>query len=121
MLRTISKPIVKGLHVFLHTATLALVATALSAMIEFKNGMKFPHLYSAHSWFGLIVAFLYVCQVQLSRTFPIRNPLTNYKPLTLRNCNNNQDYHCFATTTLKHSRITLLNSILMNSIFFSMY
>ena len=69
MLRSVSKPIVKGLHVFLHTVTLALVATGLSAMIEFKNGVKFPHLYSAHSWFGLIVVFLYISQVQLSHTF----------------------------------------------------
>ncbi|EDV26727.1 expressed hypothetical protein, partial [Trichoplax adhaerens] len=62
MLRTISKPTVKAIHVFLHTATLALVGTALAAVIKSKNDLKFTHFYSAHSWFALIVLFLYASE-----------------------------------------------------------
>ena len=61
-LRSKNKPLLKRIHATLNGSILVLVALALWAVIYNKKSSGGTHLYTLHSWLGVLTCFLFVSQ-----------------------------------------------------------
>ena len=61
--RTENKFVVKLVHFVLQLGAFAIAVWGLKAVFDFHNHMKYPNLYSLHSWCGLTTVVLFGCQV----------------------------------------------------------
>ncbi|XP_006899948.1 PREDICTED: cytochrome b ascorbate-dependent protein 3-like [Elephantulus edwardii] len=52
----------KVLHAALHLMAFVLAVLGLVAVFEFHNSHHINHLYSLHSWLGIVTVFLFACQ-----------------------------------------------------------
>jgi len=56
--RTPARNILKALHVFLNGLSLLFIILGLVFVFKYHNDRNIPHLYSLHSWVGLITVLL---------------------------------------------------------------
>lgn len=57
------KNVLKIIHASLNGVTFLLVLIASIAIFDYHNKLGYPHLYSVHSWIGLITSILFITQV----------------------------------------------------------
>jgi len=61
--RNEDKFVVKLVHFGLQLVAFAIAVWGVTAVFGFHNHMKYPNLYSLHSWCGLTTVVLFGCQV----------------------------------------------------------
>jgi len=52
----------KWIHATFHTLALLFALIGVWATFQFHHNISLAHLYSLHSWFGIITVFLFICQ-----------------------------------------------------------
>eukprot|EP00118_Oscarella_pearsei_P001415 m.7383 g.7383 ORF g.7383 m.7383 type:complete len:262 (+) comp18522_c0_seq1:45-830(+) len=57
-----SRPLKKAVHVILHVSSAGCAAFGIAAVFVVHQKEGYPHLYSLHSWCGLITAILFTAQ-----------------------------------------------------------
>lgn len=62
-LRTINKPALKIAHASIHFLSLPVIIVGLIAAFSYHIAAGSPHLYSIHSWIGILAVVMFVLQV----------------------------------------------------------
>lgn len=62
IIRNKPKNVLKIIHASLNGVTFLMVLIASVAVYDYHNKLGYPHLYSVHSWIGLIASILFITQ-----------------------------------------------------------
>lgn len=68
-LRHINKPALKLAHASIHFLSLLMIIVGLVAAFSYHAATGSPHLYSIHSWIGIVAVVMFVLQVKLFCTY----------------------------------------------------
>lgn len=58
-----NKPVLKVTHASLHFLSMAAIIVAMVAAFSYHTAVASPHMYSLHSWIGMIAVVMFFLQV----------------------------------------------------------